>query len=439
MPDGDDFRRTLDFAIAEASSAGSESVEPLHLLIGVLRLGDDAVDHAVNACGIDPVRLRRHLRGYARKTVRPTGGGPLRISHRAERVLERARGNSGQPRAAEIARALLDPIDSGIAGGLGVESIDAGVLARALAPELGLPKERAAASTGRSSGRRVRIGVAELDTALRGRVVGQDHAVSVIAGVVAPALAGAVRPGRARAALLLVGAGDVGRSSVARALAAHLHGDPRRLVRVRAAEPHWEPTLAASIAALPRSIVYVDDLETLAPDDRVPFGRMLASGHVHRDSGAMVPLEDTIIFIGTSVGCSEGGSLSPGDVRRRLVDELGSELVEAVDRIVLFQQLAVDDIREIAAQWLNEVASQVGLRDGIEVDILPEAIDGLAEIGIRPEEGPCAMRRVVDLSIARPLTDAIESGTLRRGDRVRIVDGPSGPMLADALPGGAAR
>ncbi|MGB5037004.1 MAG: Clp protease N-terminal domain-containing protein, partial [Blastocatellia bacterium] len=72
MPDGDDIRHALDLAIAEATSAGSEAVEPLHVLIGVLRLGDGVVDQAVAACGIDPVRLRRHLRGYARRTVRPT-------------------------------------------------------------------------------------------------------------------------------------------------------------------------------------------------------------------------------------------------------------------------------------------------------------------------------------------------------------------------------
>ena len=65
-------KERLDLAIAEATSAGSEAVEPLHLLIGVLRLGDVAIEHAVNSCGIDPVRLRRHLRGYARRTVRPS-------------------------------------------------------------------------------------------------------------------------------------------------------------------------------------------------------------------------------------------------------------------------------------------------------------------------------------------------------------------------------
>ncbi len=433
MPDGDDIRHALDLAVAEATSAGSEAVEPLHLLIGVLRLGDGIVEQAVAACGIDPVRLRRHLRGYARRTVRPTAGGPLRVSLRAERILERAgRGGTRSP-ASAIACALLDPIDAGVGNALRIEGIDAGQLIRALAPGRGLTRGRTAVVTGRPAARRsMRPEISDLEAALRRRVVGQDHAVATVAGVVAPALAGARRPNRPRASLLLVGPGDVGRSSVARALSAHLHGDPRRLVRVRAGESGWVNSLAAAVAAMPRSVVYLDDLEALGPDDRAPVVSMLSEGGIRRETGAPVSLEDAVFLIGTKAGCDAGGSPSPGDVRRRLVAELGDDLVKAVDRIVLFQLLAVDDIREIAAKWLDAVVVETRRRDGIVIDVQPHAVDALAEIGVRPGEGPCAMRRCVALSIVRPLRSAIESGALRRGEAIRIVEGPDGPMLADA-------
>ncbi|MBK6313009.1 MAG: hypothetical protein IPF53_01485 [Blastocatellia bacterium] len=436
MPDGDDIRHALDLAIAEATSAGSEAVEPLHVLIGVLRLGDGVVDQAVAACGIDPVRLRRHLRGYARRTVRPTAGGPLRVSRRAERVLERAeRGGTRSP-ASAIACALLDPIDAGISNALRIEGIDPGLLLRALAPGRTLQRGRTALVGGRSTTRRtMRLEVAELEAALRRRVVGQDHAVATVASVVAPALASAKRKNRTRAALLFVGAGDVGRSSVARALAAHLHGDPRRLVRARAGSPTWVNDLAAELAAMPRSVVYVADIEAMRPEERAIVASMLVDGCIHRESGASVSLEDAIVAIGTRVSCDAGGSMSPGDVRRRLVAEVGEDLVSAVDRIVLFQQLAVADIREIAAEWLDAAAKSARVRDGIDVTVQPDAVDALAEIGIRPGEGPCAMRRAVEHSVVQPLRDALASGALRRGDALRIVEGPLGPMLADALPG----
>lgn len=434
MPDGDDIRHALDLAVAEATSAGSEAVEPLHLLIGVLRLGDGIVEQAVAACGIDPVRLRRHLRGYARRTVRPTAGGPLRVSRRAERILERAERGGARSPASAIACALLDPIDAGVGHALQIEGIDAGLLVRALSPGRVLTRGRTAVIPGRSAARRtMRLEVADLEAALQRRVVGQDHAVATVASVVAPALAGARRVNRARASLLLVGPGDVGRSSVARALSAHLHGDPRRLVRVRAGEHGWVSSLAAAVAAMPRSVVYVDDLEALSPDERSPVVSMLSEGGIRRGAGSPVSLEDAIVLIGTSAGCDPGGSISPGEVRRRLVAELGDDLVNAVDRIVLFQQLAVDDIREIAAKWLDAVVIETRRRDGIVIDVQPHAVDALAEIGVRQGEGPCAMRRSVAQSIVRPLRAAIESGALRRGDSVRIVEGSDGPILADAV------
>lgn len=434
MPDGDEIRRALDLAIAEATSAGSEAVEPLHLLIGVLRLGDRAVELAISACGIDPVRLRRHLRGYARRTVRPSIGGPLRIARRTERVLANAKHGSTQSAGAVVACALLDPIDAGIGYALSIEGIDVATLVRALNPGRESERSRSASGSRRPSTRRTkREVVAELEAALGRRVVGQDHALATVASVVAPAMAGERRAGRPRASLLFVGPGDVGRSSVARALAENLHGDPRRLVRVRAADADWSTQLSAAVTATPRTVVYVDALESLGPDDRAPFAAMLTEGVVRRGRAAPVSLEDAVVVIGTTVGCDAGGSMSPGDVRRKLVAELGDVLVGAVDRIVLFQQLAVDDIREIASQWLDDVAVQARLRDGVDVRIQPGAVDGLAEIGVRIGEGPCAMRRVVDRSIVAPLRDAIASGALRRGDAVLVVDGPQGPILADEV------
>lgn len=422
MPDSDEIRRALDLAIAEAQSAGSEAVEPLHLLIGVLRLGDGSVDKAVLACGYDPVRLRRHLRGYARRAVRPSSGRPLRVARRTERVLASIEANSTASAGIRIALALLDPVDTGVAKALSIDGIEAAALARAISHGSEWQQGRSASGSRRSPARRSkRESVAELERALLNRVVGQDHAVATVAGIVAPALDGSRRERRARAALLLVGPGDVGRSSVARALAGYVHGDPRRLIRVRPEDPEWSGHLAAAVAATPLAVVYADGLEALEPERRAPFAAMLEEGAVRRALKAAVSLEDAVVLVGTTAGCASG-SMSPADIRRQLAEELGDALVAAFDRIVLFQRLAVEDIRDIAARWLEDVAAQSRLRDGVEVRIEPGAVDGLAEIGVRPGEGPCRMRRVLEHAVVRPLRDAIEAGDLRAGDEVRILD-----------------
>lgn len=433
MPEGDVPHRALELAVAEAAGSGSETVEPIHLLIGVLRLSDPEVSRVLAARGIDPVRLRRRLRGYARRVK--TGRAPVHVARSTERILERSRRGrdaAGRPDpAVRLLEEILRAADGMVENSLAAESVDIASLLRAAVPAPGRGTPPAGRPSAPRRRRTARVDVVSLETALKQRVVGQDHAASTVARVVSPALSGPSRRGRPAAVLLLVGSGDVGRSSVARALASHVNGDGRRLVRLGSHSWIGEPKTVEALSGPGPAIIYVDDVEGLPPGRRSELVRALSG------TDPVFP-ENAVVFVATRVGSEGGDVLSPSDVRARLSDELGAEFMRPFDRVVLFQQLTVDDIRTIAAQWLEGLVARANEEDGIGLSIEPGAVDALAEIGCRPGEGLCAMRRAVESAVVRPFRRAVESGAIARGATARILESPEGIVL-EGLAGKSSR
>src|SRR4051812_39878438 len=99
----DATREILEIATAEAAGARAEAVEPLHLLIAVCRSELPQLRQAFEAHGIDQVRFRRRVRGFARQVGVTSESGPLRVSGRVRRLLELAGKEAGS---------LLRPVDA---------------------------------------------------------------------------------------------------------------------------------------------------------------------------------------------------------------------------------------------------------------------------------------------------------------------------------------
>ncbi len=85
----------IRLATAEAVAAQAEAVEPLHLLIAVCRSEVPQLNQAFEVHGVEPVRFRRRVRGFARQVATTSDGGPHRISGRVRRILELARKEAG--------------------------------------------------------------------------------------------------------------------------------------------------------------------------------------------------------------------------------------------------------------------------------------------------------------------------------------------------------
>ena len=120
----------IRLATAEAATAHAEAVEPLHLLIAVCRSESPQVNQAFEVHGVDQVRFRRRVRGFARQVARSAAEGPNRVSARVQRLLELAQREAGALHrpfdAVCVFVALLKSPDAHVAHVLEIEQIPSG-------------------------------------------------------------------------------------------------------------------------------------------------------------------------------------------------------------------------------------------------------------------------------------------------------------------------
>ncbi|GAA4553214.1 ATP-dependent Clp protease ATP-binding subunit [Pseudonocardia xishanensis] len=300
--------------------------------------------------------------------------------------------------------------------------------------------ERLVLDTGRTAGEigareiaeivadRTGIPVAELTTSERARllaledhlgrrVVGQRRAVEAVADAVRSSRAGLAGPDRPAGSFLFLGPTGVGKTELARALAAVLFGSVDHLVRLDMTEyadraavnrlvgappgyvGHEDAgQLTEPVRRNPYSVVLLDEIEKAHPEVLATLLQVLDAGRLTDARGRTVDFRHTLIVMTGNVGV-ESLALRP-------------EFLNRIDDIVPFDPLSRSEIREIAGMMLEETRARLRAQ-GVELDVEPAALDRLAELGYDPAFGARPLRRVIAREVERKLAKTLLAGDVR--------------------------
>ncbi|MDG4766267.1 ATP-dependent Clp protease ATP-binding subunit [Solwaraspora sp. WMMD406] len=311
-----------------------------------------------------------------------------------------------------------------------------------------------------------------LEGELHQRVVGQDDAVTAVAEAVRRSRAGLGDPDRPVGSFLFLGPTGVGKTELARALAAALFGDADRMIRLDMSEFQERHTVSRLVGAppgyvgyeeagqlteavrrRPYAVVLLDEIEKAHPDVFNILLQLIDEGRLTDSQGRVVNFRNIVLIMtsnlgselitggGRSVGFGAGGADSADDdlrqrLLRRLQDDFRPEFLNRIDEIIIFRQLAAAQLRQITDLLLEETRRRLHAQD-ITIEITDAAADWIAEVGYQPEFGARPMRRTIAREVDNQLSRMLLDGGLRGGQQV-VIDVRDGGLHFDVSGGRAA-
>ncbi|MGW5434389.1 ATP-dependent Clp protease ATP-binding subunit [Streptomyces sp. NPDC004059] len=302
----------------------------------------------------------------------------------------------------------------------------------------------------------------KLEEHLHQRVVGQDEAVTAVARAVRRARAGMADPNRPVGSFLFLGPTGVGKTELARALAAALFGDEGRMIRFDMSEFQEKHTVSRLVGAPPGYVGYeeagqlteqvrrqpyavllFDEIEKAHPDVFNALLQILDDGRLTDAQGRTVDFKNTVVIMTSNIGADRILSAGVADyakvrdsVMPALQQHFRPEFLNRIDEIIVFRGLERGQLRQIVDLLLEHTRRRLHAQD-ITLDITDGAADLLANIGHQPEFGARPLRRTIQRELDDRLADLLLSGTLNPGDRVRV-DAVDGRLDLQPVSAGAA-
>jgi ATP-dependent Clp protease ATP-binding subunit ClpC len=305
------------------------------------------------------------------------------------------------------------------------------------------------------------------------RLVGQDEAVKMICQAVRRARAGLKDPKRPIGSFIFLGPTGVGKTELARSLAAFLFDTDDALIRLdmsEFAERHSTARLVGSppgyvgydeggqlteaVRRRPYSVVLFDEIEKAHPDFFNMLLQILEDGRLTDAKGKVVNFANTIVIMTsnlgiqgvgsnismgfqTGIGAVEGEDYEHSKMRERITDELKRsfrpEFLNRLDAVVVFHRLRHEETRQIVELMLVRVKDHLQ-RQGLSLLVTEEAKDRLAEQGFDKVYGARPLRRLIQTEIEDPLSDELLRTQFSIGDLVTI-DVEDGKIRTHVVPG----
>jgi ATP-dependent Clp protease ATP-binding subunit ClpB len=289
----------------------------------------------------------------------------------------------------------------------------------------------------------------QLEDRLHQRVVDQEDAVRAVADAIRRSRAGLADPKRPVGSFMFLGPTGVGKTELARALAALLFDDEDAMVRIDMSEYMEKHTVSRLIGAPPGYIGYeeggqlteavrrrpyrvilFDEIEKAHQDVFNVLLQVLEDGRLTDGHGRTVDFRNAIIIMTSNLGSQYLRNLDPEDdpafelVRVQIQEELRRtlrpEFLNRIDEIIVFRPLSRADLGKIVDLQLAGLANRLaGMKVSLEITEAAKAY--LAREGYNPDFGARPLRRLIQRSVENPISRQLLAGELREGETV-VVD-----------------
>ncbi|MET9226717.1 ATP-dependent chaperone ClpB [Lentzea sp. NPDC003310] len=357
---------------------------------------------------------------------------------------ERAERDGDLGRAAELRYGRIPQLEKELA--VAAESTqDAAMLKEEVGPDD--VADVVSAWTGIPAGRLLEGETAKLlrmEDELGRRVVGQAEAVRVVSDAVRRTRAGVADPDRPTGSFLFLGPTGVGKTELAKALAAFLFDDERAMIRIDMSEYSEKHSVARLVGAppgyvgydqggqltesvrrRPYSVVLLDEVEKAHPDVFDVLLQVLDDGRLTDGQGRTVDFRNTILVLTSNLGSQNIVNPTLTDAERKdavlavVQRHFKPEFLNRLDDVVVFHALATEELTSIVDIQIARLADRLAARR-LTLDVTTAARDWLALNGFDPIYGARPLRRLVQSAIGDQLAKELLAGEVRDGDTVRV-------------------
>ncbi|WP_341529244.1 ATP-dependent Clp protease ATP-binding subunit [Nostoc sp. UHCC 0302] len=296
-----------------------------------------------------------------------------------------------------------------------------------------------------------------LEETLHERLIGQQEAVSAVSRGIRRARVGLKSPDRPIASFIFSGPTGVGKTELAKALAAYFFGSEDSMIRLDMSEYMESHTvskligsppgyvgydeggqLTEAVRRKPYTVLLFDEIEKAHPDVFNMLLQILDDGHLTDAKGRRVDFKNTLIILTSNIGSKvieKGGSSlgfefdnQPGAsynrIRTLVNEELKAyfrpEFLNRVDEIIVFTQLSKDEVKQIAEIMLRDVSTRL-TEKGITLEVTERFKELVVQEGYNPSYGARPLRRAIMRLLEDSLAEALLSGQITDGDTA-IVD-----------------
>lgn len=297
--------------------------------------------------------------------------------------------------------------------------------------------------------------LARMEEDLHEKVVGQNHAVKLVADAVKRSRAGIADPNRPIGSFLFLGPTGVGKTELSKALAEFMFDDPDALLRIDMSEfmekhsvskiigsppgyvGHEEGgSITEKVRHRPYSVILLDEVEKAHPEVFNVLLQVLDSGHLTDAKGRKVNFKNTIIIMTSNIGAehidrmsSFGFTKDKGDVAQysqakdKVMESLKHyfrpEFLNRLEEIIIFDILSPETIRSIVEMQVEEVQKRLASKE-IILSVASEVYDYLAKEGYDPKFGARPLKRIIQSKILTPVASMMVGQGMLRGGTVKV-------------------
>ncbi|MDJ0570837.1 MAG: ATP-dependent chaperone ClpB [Pleurocapsa sp. MO_192.B19] len=286
-----------------------------------------------------------------------------------------------------------------------------------------------------------------LEDELHQRVIGQDEAVTAVADAIQRSRAGLADPNRPLASFIFLGPTGVGKTELAKALAAYLFDTEDAMVRIDMSEYMEKHTVARLIGAppgyvgydeggqlteairrRPYAVILFDEIEKAHPDVFNVMLQILDDGRLTDAQGHTVDFKNAVIIMTSNIGSQyildlAGDDSNYEEMRDRVMEAMHAsfrpEFLNRIDENIIFHSLTKSQLREIVKLQVQFLEGRLEDKK-MSLKFADPALNCLADMGYDPVYGARPLKRAIQKELETPIAKQILRGKLKNGDTIFI-------------------
>ena len=287
-----------------------------------------------------------------------------------------------------------------------------------------------------------------LEDELHKRVVGQDEGVRLVTDAILRSKAGIKDPTKPIGSFLFLGPTGVGKTELAKTLAATLFDDEQNMVRIDMSEYMEKYSVSRLIGAppgyvgydeggqlteavrrKPYSVVLFDEVEKAHPDVFNVLLQVLDDGRITDSQGRTVDFKNTILIMTSNIGSSylldgidENGDIKP-EAEEMVMNDLRAhfrpEFLNRLDEIIMFKPLTKDNISGIIDILIGRLNKRLETKE-LTLQLTPAAKDYITDHGYDPVYGARPLKRYIQKNVETMVAKMILGNELEPGDCINV-------------------
>ncbi len=280
-----------------------------------------------------------------------------------------------------------------------------------------------------------------LKETLHERVVGQDDAVTYVTEAVWRARSGIKDPNKPIGSFLFLGPTGVGKTELAKALAAQLFDSEDHFIRIDMSEYMEKHSVSRLVGAPPGyigyeeggqlteavrrnpySVVLLDEIEKAHPDVANILLQVLDDGRITDSQGRIVNFTNTVIILTSNIGSQfllEASEEAEQLVQAALRQHFKPELLNRMDDIIMFHALSNEHFHKIAWKYVKQLQDRVAEQE-ITLSVDSEVVDWIVKHGIDPQFGARPLKRFVQRHLETIVARELLKGEVTAGGNLSI-------------------